>query len=98
MGEWGIEGGPAGSPHSSIPPFSHSPIPLSPLQPRVHRLAFQREDAEDALVDAPEGFPADEALQGFDAEGELAQRERTLGAEAALAEAFQVLGGVVLRA
>jgi len=43
------------------------------LQPRVHRLALQRQHAEDALVDAAEGFAADEALERLDAEGELAQ-------------------------
>ena len=45
----------------------------NPLQARVHGFAFEGEDAEDALVDAVEGVPADEALQGLDAEGELAQ-------------------------
>ena len=39
---------------------------------RVYGFALQGEDAEDALVDAVEGVPPDEALQGLDAEGELA--------------------------
>lgn len=45
------------------------------LQPRVDGLALEREDAEDALVDAVEGFLLDEAMQGFDAERELAEGE-----------------------
>ena len=55
-------------------------------EPRVHGLALQGEDAEDALVDAVEGVPADKALQGLDAEGELAQGERARGGEVALPE------------
>ena len=39
---------------------------------RVDRLAFECENAEDALVHAVERFAADEAFQCFDAERELA--------------------------
>jgi hypothetical protein len=34
-------------------------------EPWVHRLAFQREHAEDALVDAPQWLTADEAFERF---------------------------------
>jgi hypothetical protein len=48
-------------------------------------------------VDATKRFAADEALQAFDAEGKLAERQRPLGGQAARAEALEVLGKVVLR-
>src|SRR5689334_2931678 len=76
------------------------PLPLhnTRSQARVHRFALQREDAEDAFVDAAQRFLAREAFEGFDAEREFAQGEGALATEAALAQAFQVLGPVVLRA
>jgi hypothetical protein len=49
-------------------------------------------------VDPPQWFAADEPLEGLDAEGELADGERSLAAEAAIAEALEVLGGAVLGA
>ena len=39
---------------------------------------------------------ADEAVEGFEAERELAVRERAFGSEAALAEPFEVFGASVL--
>jgi hypothetical protein len=45
------------------------------LQSRVNRFAFEREDAEDALVDTAQRFVADEAFQRLDAERKLPQRE-----------------------
>jgi hypothetical protein len=36
------------------------------LQTRIDRLAFKGEDTEDAFVDAPKRFLADESFQGFD--------------------------------
>ena len=68
------------------------------LQSRIDRFAFQGQDAEDAFVDAAQGFVADEAVEGFEAERELAQCQRAFGAEAALAESLQVLGPGVFRA
>ena len=56
-----------------------------PLQARVYGFAFEGEDAEDALVDAVERVPADEAFEGLDAEGKLAQGEGALGGGVALA-------------
>lgn len=38
----------------------------------VDGFAFEGEDAEDWFVDAAEGFVADEAVEGFEAEGEFA--------------------------
>ena len=40
-------------------------------QPRIDWLTFQREHAEDALMDAAQGFLADESFQPLDAQGEL---------------------------
>src|SRR5262245_21175116 len=57
------------------------------LQARIHLLALERQDAEDAFVDSAEWFLPDEAVEAFDAEGELAQGERALCAEAARAQA-----------
>ena len=53
------------------------------LEPRVDRLAFEREDPEDAFVNAAEGLVANEAFEGFEAEGEFAQGEGAFGGEAA---------------
>src|SRR3954470_423579 len=53
------------------------------LQPWIDRLALERQDAKDALVDAAQGLAADEALQPFDSQRQLAQGERALGGEAA---------------
>jgi hypothetical protein len=36
------------------------------LETRIDRLAFQREHAEDALVDAVEGLLLDESVEGFE--------------------------------
>ncbi len=47
-------------------------------QPRVDRLALQRQHAEHALVDAAQRLAADEALERLDAERELAQGQRAL--------------------
>ena len=60
------------------------------LQAWVYGLAFEGQNAEDAFVDAVEGGAADEAFQRLDAEGELAQGERPLGGEVALAQPVQV--------
>jgi hypothetical protein len=57
---------------------------------RIHRLALQGQDAEDALVDAAQGLAADEAFQPLDPEGEFPQGQRTLAGEAARAQALQV--------
>src|SRR5579884_1475828 len=72
--------------------------PRDRLKPRIHRLAFQGKDGEGALVDVPQGLAADETLKRLDAQRELAQRQRPLGAQAAGAQALEVLGGGVLGA
>ena len=43
------------------------------LEAGVDGFGFQGQDAEDAFVDASEGFIADESFKGFDAQGEFAQ-------------------------
>src|SRR5258708_6824767 len=55
----------------------------STSQAGVDRLAFEGQHAEDALVDTAQGFAAYEALQGLDAQGELAQGKRAFGAQPA---------------
>src|SRR5206468_634302 len=65
---------------------------------RVDRLALERQDPEDALVDAVQRLLAREALQRLHAQRELAQRQRALGPQAAAAQPRQVLGQGVLRA
>src|SRR5881628_543288 len=57
------------------------------LQPRIHGLAFKGEDPEDALVNAIERLAPRESLERFDAQGELAERQRALGRETAGAPA-----------
>src|SRR5690349_18161856 len=49
-------------------------------EPRVHRLALQGQDAEDALVDPPQRLLPHEPFQPLHAQGELAQGERPLPA------------------
>ena len=41
------------------------------LQPRIDGLALQREDAEHALMNAPQWFALNESLQTFDTQSEL---------------------------
>jgi hypothetical protein len=64
----------------------------------VDGLSFEGEDAEDAFVDAAQGFIADEAFEGFDAESEFANGQRALAAQAAGTQAVEVLGEGVVRA
>ena len=64
----------------------------------VDWLAFQGEYAEGAFVDFSQGLALNESFQAFDAEGEFAEGEGAFVAEAALAEAGQILGGVVVGA
>src|SRR5947208_4731713 len=64
----------------------------------VHRLALQGEDAEHALVDPAQRLPAGEPLQALDAEGELAQGEGALVAQAPVPKSGQVPVGGVVRA
>src|SRR5712692_9151335 len=59
-------------------------------QAGVDGFGLQGQDGEDAFVDAPEGFAAGDAVQGFQAESVFAQRQRALVAEPALAQAGQV--------
>jgi hypothetical protein len=61
-------------------------------KPGIDWLAFEGEDTEHALVDPAQGFFADEALQRFDAEGELPQCQGALAAQAAYSQAFKMLG------
>jgi hypothetical protein len=62
------------------------------LESRVHWFAFQRQDAEGALVHTPERLAADEPLQALHAKSELAVREPAFPREATLAQALQMLG------
>src|SRR5881628_1156726 len=77
---------------------SSSGVPSWSSKPWVYGFAFQGEHAEDALVDAPQWFAADESLQRLDAQRKLAQGEGALGSHAAAAEPGQVRLGGVLRA
>src|SRR5690349_5399635 len=67
-------------------------------QSRIHRLALQRQHAENALVNPPQGLAADESLQRLDAECELPLGQRPLAADAAGAKSLEVLRPGVLRA
>jgi hypothetical protein len=52
------------------------------LQPGINRLAFERQDAEDAFVNAPQGLLLDELFEPFDAQRELSESQRSLPGEA----------------
>src|ERR1700712_3061092 len=69
-----------------------------PSEARVDGLALHRQHAEDRLVDAVEGLAGDEALEGLDAEGELAGRQAALAGEVAGAQALELGRVGVLRA
>src|SRR6266404_10837 len=60
-------------------------------QPRVHRLAFQSEDAENALVHTAERLPAHESLQTFNAQSELAHGQRAFRAQPTAAKPREIL-------
>src|ERR1700683_4077027 len=66
-------------------------------QTRIHRFAFQGQDAEDTLVHAPERLAPHKAFEGFYSEGELADREGSLAAEGALPKARQMLRASVFK-
>src|SRR5206468_2294741 len=68
------------------------------LQPRVHGLALQGKDAEDALMHPAQRLPADETLQALDAQGELPESEGPLVAQAPVAQPGDVLLRGVVRA
>ena len=53
------------------------PATAQPSQTRIHRLALHRQNSEDALVHPIQPLVTDEALDGFDPEGEFAQRQRS---------------------
>src|SRR5581483_2402114 len=67
------------------------------LQTRVYRLAFERQNSKRTFMHAAQRLPFDKPLQGFDAERELAQGERTLGAQATRPQPLKILRGCVLR-
>src|SRR5882724_5111054 len=66
------------------------------LQPRIHRLALEGQDAEHALVHAAERLLPDESLEPLDAEGEFAQGQGALDAQATRAQSLDVLREGVL--
>ena len=65
---------------------------LGRLEAGVDGLGFEGEDAEDAFVDATQGFAADEAFEGFNAEGEFAHGQGALATQATRAQAVEVFG------
>ena len=68
----------------------------SGLQPRVHRFAFQGQNTEDAFMDSPQWFVADEAFQTFEAEGEFTEGEGSFGSETSASQSREILfGGVI---
>src|SRR5438270_3992705 len=60
------------------------------LQSRVYRLAFQGENGEDAFMNPSQRFFPHEPLQAFDAERELAERQRPLLTEATVSQTSKV--------
>jgi len=67
------------------------------LQARIDRLAFKRENTEDALMYATKRFLPDESLQCFDAKSEFTECQGTLGGNRATAQTLQVFGQQVFR-
>ena len=71
-----------------------APPTLAGSQPGVDGFGFQGQDGEDAFVDAPEGLAAGDPVQGFQAQGVLAQRERALAATARWRSRARLAGSV----
>src|SRR5580693_9597483 len=67
-------------------------------KPRVHGFALKREHTEDALMDAPQRLTANETLQPFDAERELAQGQRSFPSQSPRPKTDEVRLGRVIRA
>ena len=59
---------------------------VSDLEAGVDRFGLERQYGEDALVDAPQRFSAGGAVEGLQAEGVLAERQRAFVAEIAVAD------------
>jgi hypothetical protein len=70
---------------------------LAKLQTWIDGLAFESEGTEDAFVDAPKRFLANESLRGFDAKSEFTECQGTLGGNGTTAQTLQVLGQQVFR-
>ena len=76
------------------------PAPLGEgvrLQPRIHWLAFKREHAKDTLVNTSQRLALNEALEAFDAQGELPERKRAFARKSPLAQPLKMLRKGVLR-
>src|SRR5689334_6846141 len=82
----------------SLAKFGNPPSGRQPSEPRIDRLAFERQHREHAFMNPPQWLAGDEALQCLVTEGEFAQGQVALAAQAALAEPGEVLGGVIFRA
>ena len=67
------------------------------LQPRVDRVTFEGEHAEDALVDAPQRLARDESIEGFETQRVLARGERSLPPDAAVPQPRELAVEGVLR-
>lgn len=64
------------------------------LQPRIHRLALERQHSEDALVHAIQRLAVYEPMQRLEPERKLFERPAALAIDAARAQPLQVLGAV----
>lgn len=67
------------------------------LKSGIDRLAFQSQDAKDALMDAAERFAANEPFEGFDSQAKLPQGQRSFGRESALTSSDQIVVVGVIR-
>src|SRR5689334_14820643 len=69
-----------------------------PLQPGIDRLALEGQDAEHALVNAPQRLFLHEPFEPFDAQRELSKSQRSLAGEPPFAQPVELPGQRVLRA
>jgi hypothetical protein len=68
------------------------------LQTGIDGFTFKRQNPEDCFVDSAQGFLAYESLEGFDAQSELAESQRSFGGESTRAQPLQVFRGRVFGA
>ena len=74
------------------------PFPQWPYSRGFDRLAFQGENAENALVNPPERFSLHESFEAFDPQRELPKGQRALTGQLPFAQSLEMLWQGVLRA
>ena len=73
-------------------------VTVRPLQPRINRLAFERQHAEHAFMHTPKRLARHETLERLVAERKLTDGQVALAGHAAFAQAHKMVRRVIFRA